>query len=60
MSGKAPTPDEMRRVADFMSVAMNLHSAAGKLYARAARIEASLKDESIADLQQTRPKENAP
>lgn len=35
----APTIEEMRRVANYMSEIMGLHSAAGKLLAKADQLE---------------------
>jgi hypothetical protein len=37
-----PTPDEMRRVAAFLSEPMGLHSSAGKLLARADLLEKAM------------------
>lgn len=36
---KAPTIDEMRRVAHYMAETMGLHSAAGKLVEKADKLE---------------------
>jgi len=36
---RQPTIEEMRRVAKYLSEVMGLHSAAGKLLARAAQLE---------------------
>ena len=41
---KMPTIEELRRVADFMASTMGLHSAAGKLLAKADQLERAVDD----------------
>ncbi len=53
---RQPTIEEMRRVARYLSEVMGLHSAAGKLYAKATllEVEVELLMEMEDDEQRTR------
>jgi len=43
MEERQPTIEELRRVAKYMAEVMGLHSAAGKLYAKADMLERAVK-----------------